>query len=66
MTTSSTAAGAVSVADSGHSRRWWTLAVLSLSLVLIGMDNTILNVAIPTLKREFSASTSTLKWMVDS
>jgi EmrB/QacA subfamily drug resistance transporter len=30
------------------------------------MDNTILNVAIPTLQREFSASTSTLQWMVDS
>ena len=47
-------------------RRWWTLAVLSLSLVLIGMDNTILNVAIPTLQREFSATSSTLQWMVDS
>ncbi len=49
-----------------YKRRWWTLSILSLSLVLIGMDNTILNVAIPTLQREFSATSSTLQWMVDS
>ncbi len=49
-----------------HRMRWWTLAVLTLSLVLIGMDNTILNVAIPTLQREFDASASTLQWMVDA
>jgi EmrB/QacA subfamily drug resistance transporter len=30
------------------------------------MDNTILNVAIPTLQREFDATSSTLQWMVDS
>ena len=46
--------------------RWWTLGTLSLSLVIIGMDNTVLNVAIPTLQREFDASASTLQWMVDS
>ncbi len=49
-----------------HSRRWKTLAVLSLSLVIIGLDNTILNVALPTLQHEFGASASTLQWMVDS
>lgn len=49
-----------------HELRWWTLAVLGLSLVVIGLDNTILNVAIPTLQREFGASGSQLQWMVDS
>src|ERR687883_1950310 len=49
-----------------HARRWKTLAVLSLSLVIIGLDNTILNVALPSLQEEFDASTSTLQWMVDS
>src|SRR3990172_605039 len=39
-----------------HARRWWTLGVLALSLVLIGMDNTILNVALPTIQREVSAA----------
>ena len=49
-----------------YERRWWTLGVLSLSLVIIGLDNTILNVAIPTLQRELGASASELQWMVDS
>jgi EmrB/QacA subfamily drug resistance transporter len=42
------------------------LAVLSLSLVIIGLDNTILNVALPTLQEQFDASTSELQWIVDS
>jgi EmrB/QacA subfamily drug resistance transporter len=49
-----------------HRMRWKTLGVLSLSLVIIGLDNTILNVALPTLQDEFGASASTLQWMVDS
>jgi EmrB/QacA subfamily drug resistance transporter len=53
-------------ADLKYRRRWWTLAILSLSLLIIGLDNTILNVAIPTLQAEFSASASELQWMVDS
>ena len=40
--------------------------VLSLSLVVIGLDNTILNVALPTLVRELSATQSDLQWMIDS
>ena len=51
---------------SNYRRRWATLAVLSLSLVIIGLDNTILNVALPTLQRTFDASASQLQWMVDS
>ena len=53
-------------AASVHANRWRTLGVLSLSLVIIGLDNTILNVALPTLQDEFDASASTLQWMVDS
>ena len=49
-----------------YARRWKTLGVLSLSLVIIGLDNTILNVALPTLQDEFDASNSKLQWMVDS
>ena len=49
-----------------YARRWKTLGVLSLSLVIIGLDNTILNVALPTLQHEFDASASKLQWMVDS
>src|SRR5690606_39193789 len=53
-------------AERKHRQRWWTLAVLSLSLLIIGLDNTILNVALPTLQREFQSSASELQWMVDS
>lgn len=49
-----------------YARRWKTLGVLSLSLVIIGLDTTILNVALPTLQDEFDASASKLQWMVDS
>jgi EmrB/QacA subfamily drug resistance transporter len=48
-----------------HRRRWWTLAILNLSLFAIVMDNTILNVALPTLARELHASGSDLQWIVD-
>ncbi len=53
-------------ADTIHQRRWLTLAVLSLSLVIIGLDNTILNIALPSLVEALDASASQLQWMVDS
>jgi EmrB/QacA subfamily drug resistance transporter len=49
-----------------YARRWKTLGVLALSLLIIGLDNTILNVALPSLQKEFDASSSTLQWIVDS
>jgi EmrB/QacA subfamily drug resistance transporter len=49
-----------------HERRWWILAVLCFSLLVIVLDNTILNVAIPTIVRDLDATNSQLQWMVDS
>src|ERR1700737_2072740 len=49
-----------------YARRWWTLGVLCLSLLIIGLDNTILNVALPTLVRDLHASGSQLQWIVDA
>ncbi|GLY27658.1 DHA2 family efflux MFS transporter permease subunit [Kineosporia sp. NBRC 101731] len=46
--------------------RWWMLAVLCLSVLLVTVDNTIVNVALPTLSRDLSASTSGLQWIVDA
>jgi EmrB/QacA subfamily drug resistance transporter len=51
--------------DRAYQRRWKMLAVLSLSMMIIGLDNTIVNVALPTLQRRFSASASDLQWIVD-
>jgi EmrB/QacA subfamily drug resistance transporter len=47
-------------------RRWVVLGVMCLSLLLIVMDNTIINVALPTLQNDLGASTSQLQWVVDS
>src|SRR2546430_17470481 len=49
-----------------HSKRWWTLVVLCLSLVIVVVGNTVLNVALPTLVRELQASNSALQWVVDA
>lgn len=46
-------------------RPWQVLAVLCLSVLLVGIDNTIVNVALPTLAAELSADTSDLQWVVD-
>ena len=48
-----------------HERRWWALAVLCVSLLVITLDNTILNVAIPDLIRDLGATTSELQWIID-
>ena len=45
-------------------RRWWTLAVLCLSLLIVFVGNSSLNVTLPTLSRELHASTSQLQWVV--
>ena len=49
-----------------HRLRWWTLAVLCLSLLMVVVDNTIVNVALPTLSIELDASTTELQWIVDA
>ncbi len=46
-------------------RRWWILAVLCLCVLLVVVDNTIVNVALPTISRDLHASTSALQWVVD-
>src|SRR3954454_8509738 len=56
--------------DVVYRRRWLTLLVLCISLIVIVLDNTILNVAIPTLAKPTSegglgATASQLQWIVD-
>jgi EmrB/QacA subfamily drug resistance transporter len=46
--------------------RWATLAVVCASALIINIDNTILNVALPTLVRDLNATSSQLQWIVDS
>jgi EmrB/QacA subfamily drug resistance transporter len=47
-------------------RRWVVLAVLCLSVFLVVVDNTIVNVALPTLNRTLGASITALQWIVDA
>ena len=50
----------------GHPRRWAILSVLMVSLVIVVLDNTVLNIALPTIQRDLGASQSQLLWSVDS
>ena len=53
-------------ASTAGGRRWATLAVLCVTLLLISLDNTILNVAIPSIVRSLHATSSQLQWIVDA
>ena len=50
----------------GHPRRWAILGVLVVSLLVVVLDNTILNIALPTIQRDLQASQGELVWAVDS
>ena len=50
----------------GHPRRRQILLVLCLSLLIVVIDNTILNTALPTLARVLHAGTSSLQWITDA
>jgi len=49
-----------------HARRWFLLAIMCLSLVLVVMSVSGLNTALPTMQRDLGASASELQWIVDS
>ncbi|MEZ5320817.1 MAG: MFS transporter [Microthrixaceae bacterium] len=53
------------VPDEIHRRRWWILAVLCLSLLLIVAGNSSLNVALPDIQKALGSSPSQLQWMVN-
>src|SRR5436305_4340214 len=54
------------MSEHDYERRWWTLGVLCVSLVMIVVANASLNVALPTLVKDLHASTSSLQWIVDA
>ncbi len=54
------------VPEDVYNKRWWILAVLCLSLLIVMIGNTSLNVALPTLSRELKATNAQLQWLVDS
>lgn len=56
----------VSEAERIHDRRWAILGVLGLSVFLAVVDNTIVNVALPSISEQLRASNSQLQWVVDA
>ena len=46
--------------------KWSILAILSFALALISLDNTIVNVALPSLQEDLGASSAQLQWVVDA
>lgn len=49
-----------------YKRRWWILGVLCLSLLIVMVGNTTLNVALPRLSEDLSATNTQLQWLVDA
>ncbi|MEV7679485.1 MFS transporter [Streptomyces sp. NPDC088341] len=47
-------------------RRWWALGALVASMLVLGFDLTILNVALPTIAEELGATTGQQQWMADA
>jgi EmrB/QacA subfamily drug resistance transporter len=47
-----------------ENRKWWTLAAVSFGLFMIMLDNTIVNVALPTIQRSLGLKISELEWVV--
>ncbi len=60
------AGGGLPYGTEGHPQRWAILGVLVVSLLIVVLDNTVLNIALPTIQRDLGASQSQLVWTVDA
>src|SRR5881409_713194 len=49
-----------------ENRKWWTLAAVAFGLFMIMLDNTVVNVALPSIERDLKISISSLEWIVTS
>jgi EmrB/QacA subfamily drug resistance transporter len=47
-----------------ENRKWWTLAAVSFGLFMIMLDNTVVNVALPSIQRDLHVSIESLEWIV--
>jgi MFS family permease len=64
-----TRSGKLAVRDVGAGRpagRWWALAAISVSALVVGLDLTVLSLALPTIGASTGASTGDLQWITDS
>jgi EmrB/QacA subfamily drug resistance transporter len=49
-----------------ENRRWWTLGAMCFALFMLMLDNTVVNVALPSIQRDLHASLSSLEWTVNA
>ena len=54
------------LALSEDNRRWWTLAAMCFALFMIMLDNTVVNVALPSIQRDLHANLSALEWTINA
>ncbi|WP_217176645.1 MFS transporter [Streptomyces sp. AC495_CC817] len=62
----STPASPAALTTQGHPQRWIILGVICLAQLTVLLDNTVLNVAIPSLTEELGAATSDIQWMISA
>jgi EmrB/QacA subfamily drug resistance transporter len=53
-------------AISDRNRKWWTLGAMSFALFMIMLDNTVVNVALPSIQKDLGASLSALEWTINA
>lgn len=66
MTPPSTRSAPKTIAGEPSRGRWWALGALSLAVLVVGMETTVLVTALPTLSTELGASTSELQWVMNA
>ena len=49
-----------------ENRKWWTLGAMCIALFMIMLDNTVVNVALPSIQRDLHASLAALEWTVNA
>src|SRR6204780_4151991 len=54
----------VSDANANHTRRWWILAVLGIAQLMVILDSTIVNIALPSAQRALHFSNADRQWIV--
>lgn len=64
MTDATTVVTPQTKAEKAHERRWWILAVLSISQLMVVLDGTIVNIALPTAQHALNFSNSDRQWIV--
>ncbi len=54
------------VGERAYRLRWWTLVVIAISVLIVVIDSSIVNIALPTLQRELGTTLSELQWIINA